>query len=75
MFRRNNKDDIYYYVVCVCIYFSPCDARLSRVVKEPTLVYEFAQLGFEDTVKFVRLASLHILMVVKVHHFHCCYVL
>lgn len=56
----------------VCMYFSPCDARLSRVVEESTVFHELADVGFEDTVEFVCLASLHILMVVKVHHFYCC---
>lgn len=55
--------------------FSPCNARLSRVVEEATLLYELAEVGFQDTVQFVGLSPLHILMVVEVHHFHRCYML
>lgn len=57
--------------ICQCIDFRPGDSRLSSVVEEPTLLYELAEVRFEDTVELVCLASLHILVVVKVHHLHC----
>lgn len=50
--------------------FPPFDARLSGIVEEATLLSELAEVRLEDAVELVCFASLHILMVVKVHHFN-----
>lgn len=59
-----------YYFMDQYFYFPPFDARLSRIVEEATLLNELAEVRLEDTVELLCFASLHILMVVKVHHFN-----
>lgn len=59
---------------CNC-FSSPHNTRFTRVVEESALIYEFAELGFQDTVEFVCLTASYILMVVKVNHLHCICVL
>lgn len=70
--RRTNNNSMLLNNNTSMYWFPPCDACLSRVIEEATLLYELAEVRLEDTVEFVCLASLHILMVVKVHHFHWC---
>ena len=49
---------------------SPGDASLSRVVEEAAVIHEAADLGLEHAVQLLRLAPLHHLVVVEVHHLH-----
>lgn len=48
----------------------PYDASFPRIVEEPTFLYELIELRLQNAVEFVGFATLHILMVVKVDHFH-----